>query len=230
MAVGAALAGDEAQQQALVHADGLGRSQILGHEDAGLSTLQAGVVHALQDVQHGLCDIDDVRTAGLQIRVIHGGEHSSLIIAGSLDGVLGALVLAVDDLLDGVHKVVIFQHHGMDVEHLGDILAGFCQSLLVQSGLLLDGLLLGVLKAGHLCSGICYIGGGNGGVFFLVDLELTDGDAIQDALTGAYLHCTFSFFTGRAAFARLLKKSPRSLPARASLISAADQTFSVRNF
>ena len=124
-------------------------------------------------------------------------------------------MLAVDDLLDGVHKVVIFQHHGMDVEHLGDILAGFCQSLLIQSGLLLDGFLLGVLKTGYLCSGICHFCGGNGGVFFLVDLELADGDAIQDALTGAYLHCTFSFFTGRAAFARLLKKalavSPRGL-------------------
>ena len=31
---------------------------------------------------------------------------------------------------------------------------------------------------------------GWGSILFLVDLELADGDAIQDALTGAYLHCT----------------------------------------
>ena len=35
------------------------------------------VCHPLQDVQNGLCDIDDICTAGLQIRVIHGGEHRS---------------------------------------------------------------------------------------------------------------------------------------------------------
>ena len=52
------------------------------------------------------------------------------------------LVLAVDDLLDGVHKVVVIQHHGVDVEHLGDVLAGFCQCLFVQGGLLLNGCLL----------------------------------------------------------------------------------------
>ena len=40
----------------------------------------------------------DVHTAGLQIRVIHGCEHGSLIVAGGLDSVLGALVLAVGGL------------------------------------------------------------------------------------------------------------------------------------
>ena len=40
-------------------------------------------------------------------RQVHGREHRSLIVAGGLDGVLGAHLLPVDDLLDGVHKVVV---------------------------------------------------------------------------------------------------------------------------
>ena len=56
---------NEAQQQALVHADRLGRGQVLSHEDAGLSTLQSSIVHALQDVQHGLGNVDDIGAAGL---------------------------------------------------------------------------------------------------------------------------------------------------------------------
>ena len=194
MAVGAALPGDEAQQQALVHADRLGRGQVLGHEDAGLSTLQSSIVHTLQDVEDGLCNVDDVGAAGLQIGVIHGGEDGSLIVAGGLDSVLSALVLAVDDLLDGIHEVVVIQHHGVDVEHLGDVLAGLGQSLLVQSSLLFDGLGAGVLKTGLFSSGVGHFGGRDDGIFFLIDLQLSDGNAIQDAFTGTYLHCNFSLF------------------------------------
>ena len=194
VAVGAALPGDEAQQQALVHADRLGRGQVLGYEDAGLSTLQSSIVHALQNVEDGLCNVDDVGAAGLQIGVIHGGEDGGLIVAGGLDGVLSALALAVDDLLDGVHEVVVIQHHGVDVEHLGDVLAGLGQSLLVQSGLLVDGLGAGVLKTGHFSGGVGHFGGRDDGIFFLIDLQLSDGNAIQDAFTGTYLHCNFSLF------------------------------------
>ena len=194
MAVGAALPGDEAQQQALVHADRLGRGQVLSHEDAGLRPLQSSVVHALQNVEDGLCNVDDVGAAGLQIGVIHGGEDGGLIVAGGLDGVLSALVLAVDDLLDGVHEVVVIQHHGVDVEHLGDVLAGLGQSLLVQSGLLVDGLGAGVLKTGHFSGGVGHFGGRDDGIFFLIDLQLSDGNAIQDASTGTYLHRNFSLF------------------------------------
>ena len=190
VAVGAALTGDKAQQQALIHADGLRRGQILRDQNAGLGALQAGVVHPLQNVQHGLRNVQHIGAAGLQIRVVHGGEHRSLIVACRLDGVLGTLFLAVDDLLDGVHKVVVIQHHGVDVEHLGDVLAGFCQCLFVQGGLLLNGLLAGSFKTLQFCGSICHRGGGNSSILFLVDLELADGDAIQDALTGAYLHCT----------------------------------------
>ena len=223
VAVGAALAGDEAQQQALVHAHRLGRGQILGHQNAGLGALQAGIVHPLQDVQDRLCNVDDVRTAGLQIRVIHGCEHGSLIVAGGLDSVLGALVLAVDDLLDGVHKVVIFQHHGVDVEHFSNVLACFGQCLFVQSSLLLNGFLLGSLKAGHLCSGVGDLCGGDHGVLFLIDLQLADGNAVQNASTGAYLHRSFSFLLIH------FKKAPADHSARA-VASRRDQTFSVRNF
>jgi hypothetical protein len=190
VAVGAALTGDKAQQQALIHTDGLRRGQILRDQNAGLGALQAGVVHPLQNVQHGLRNVQHIGAAGLQIRVVHGGEHRSLIVACRLDGVLGTLFLAVDDLLDGVHKVVVIQHHGVDVEHLGDVLAGFCQCLFVQGGLLLNGLLAGSFKTLQFCGSICHRGGGNSSILFLVDLELADGDAIQDALTGAYLHCT----------------------------------------
>ena len=223
VAVGAALAGDEAQQQAIVHAHRLGRGQILGHQNAGLGALQAGIVHPLQNVQDRLCNVDDVRTAGLQIRVIHGCEHGSLIVAGGLDSVLGALVLAVDDLLDGVHKVVIFQHHGVDVEHFGNVLACFGQCLFVQSSLLLNGFLLGSLKAGHLCSGVGDLCGGDHGVLFLIDLQLADGNAVQNASTGAYLHRSFSFLLIH------FKKAPADHSARA-VASRRDQTFSVRNF
>ena len=193
MAVGAALAGDEAQQQAFIHAHGLGGSQILGYQNAGLGALQGSVVHPLQNVQHGLRNVQHIGAAGLQIRVVHGREHRSLIVAGGLDGVLGAHLLPVDDLLDGVHKVVIIQHHGVDVEHLGDVLAGFCQCLFVQGGLLLNGLLAGSFKTLQFCGSICHRGGGNSGIFFLVDLQLANGDAIEYAFAGAYLHSTFSF-------------------------------------
>ena len=136
-----------------------------------LSTLQSSIVHALQNVEDGLCNVDDVGAAGLQIGVIHGGEYGGLIVAGGLDGVLSALVLAVDDLLDGVHEVVVIQHHGVDVEHLGDVLAGLDQSLLVQSGLLVDGLGAGVLKTGHFSGGVGHFGGRDDGIFFLIDIE-----------------------------------------------------------
>ena len=103
-------------------------------------------------------------------------------------------MLAVDDLLDGVHEVVVIQHHGVDVEHLGDVLAGLGQSLLVQSGLLIDGLGAGVLKTGLFGGGVGHLSGGDNGILFLIDLQLSDGNAIQDAFTGTYLHCNFSLF------------------------------------
>lgn len=65
VAVGAALPGDEAQQQALVHPHRLRGCQILCHQNAGLRALQGGIVHALQDVQHGLGNVDDIGAAGL---------------------------------------------------------------------------------------------------------------------------------------------------------------------
>ena len=211
VAVGAALAGDKAQQQALVHAHGLGGSQILGYQNAGLGALQGSVVHALQNVQHGLCNVQHIGAASLQIRVVHGGKHRSLIVAGGLDGVLGAHLLPVDDLLDGIHKVVVIQHHGVDVEHLGDVLAGFCQCLFVQGGLLLNGLLAGSFKTLQFCGGICHRSGGNRGIFFLVDLQLANGDAIEHAFAGAYLHSTFSFHLqpGHTAPGVLSKKPPQ---------------------
>ena len=63
-------------------------------------------------------------------------------------------MLAVDDLLDGVHEVVVVQHHGVDVEHLGDVLARLGQCLFIQGGLLVDGLGAGRFKAGLLGSGV----------------------------------------------------------------------------
>ena len=211
MAVGTALAGDEAQQQALVHTHGLGGSQILGYQNAGLGALQGSVVHPLQNVQHGLCNVQHISAAGLQIRVVHGREHRSLIVAGGLDGVLGAHLLPVDDLLDGVHKVVVIQHHGVDVEHLGDVLTGFCQCFFVQGGLLLNGLLAGSFKTLQFCGSICHRSGGNRGIFFLVDLQLANGDAIEHAFAGAYLHSSFSFHLqpGHTAPGVLSKKPPQ---------------------
>ena len=213
MAVGAALPGDEAQQQALVHPDSLGGGEVLCHEDARLGALQRRVVHPLQNIEDGLRDVDDIGAAGLQIGVVHSRKDGGLIVSGGLDGILGAAVLAVDDLFDGVHEVVVVQHHGMDVEHLGDVLAGLSQSLLVEGGLLVDGLGAGVLKTGHFSGGVSHFGGRDDGIFFLIDLELADGDAIQDALTGAYLHCIFSLFH---RFHLRNKKPPQAFPARAS--------------
>ena len=61
---------------------------------------------------------------------------------------------------------------------------------------------------------------GNRGIFFLIDLQLANGDAIEHAFAGAYLHSTFSFHlrpgVRRPAFCQ---KSPRSFPARARLLS-----------
>ncbi len=208
----------------LIHAHGLGGSQILGYQNAGFGALQGGIVHPLQDVQDGLCNVDDIRTAGLQIRVIHGSEHRSLIVACRLDGVLGALLLPVDDLLDGVHKVVIIQHHGVDVEHLGDVLAGLCQCLFIQGGLLLNGLGPGLFKACFLCRRVRDLGGGNRGIFFLVDLQLANGDAIEHAFAGAYLHRSLSFVEN------LVRKSPRRVSRKGFVRRFKDQTFSVRNF
>ena len=222
VAVGAALAGDEAQQQALVHPDRLGGGQILGHEDAWLCALQRGVVHALQDIQHGLRDVDDVGAAGLQIRVVHGGEDGGLVVPGGLDGVLGTLVLAVDDLLDGVHEVVVVQHHGMDVEHLGDVLTSLVQRLFVKGGLLVDGLGAGVFEAGFLGGGVGDVGGRDDDVLFLVKLQFANGDPVQDAFTGAYLHRSYLLLISD------VRKSPRRKVPQ-GLWLACPQTFSVRN-
>ena len=216
MAVGAALPGDEAQQQALVQAHRLGGGQVLGHQDGGLGALHAVHVGPLQDVQHGLGDVHHVGAAGLEVGVVHGGKDGGLVGAGGLDGILGAHLLLGDDLPDGVHKVVVLQHHGVDVEHLGDVLAGFGQRFFVKGGLLLDRLLLGVLEAEQLRAGIGHGRGGNGGILLLVDLQLADGNAVQYAFTGAYLHI-FSSFLRRILLpgqgpAALLQKSPRRSP------------------
>ena len=216
VAVGAALPGDEAQQQALVQPDRLGGGQVLGHQDGGLGALHAVHIGALQDVQHGLSDVHHVGAAGLEVGVVHGGKDGGLVGAGGLDRILGAHLLLGDDLPDGVHKVVVLQHHGVDVEHLGDVLAGLGQRLLIEVGLLLDGFLLRVLKPEQLCAGVGHRLGGNGGIFLFIDLQLADGNAVQYAFTGAYLHISRPFSAapccpGRA-LAALLQKSPRRSP------------------
>ena len=218
MAVGAALAGHKAQQQALVQTDGLGGSQILCHQDGGLGALHAVHIGALQDVQHGLGDIHHVGAAGLEIGVIHGSKDSGLVGACGLDGVLCAHLLLGDDLPDGVHKVVILQHHGVDVEHLGDVLASLVQRLLVQGGLLLDGLLLGILKPQQFCAGIGDGLGGNGGVLLLVNFDLADGNTVQNAFASTYLHnCILSPCRQplRTLPDNCVQKSPRRVTARA---------------
>ena len=151
-----------------------------------------------QDIQHGLRDVHDVGAARLEVGVVHRGKDGGLVGARGLHRVLGAHLLLGDDLLDGVDEVVVLQHHGVDVEHLGDVLARFGQGLFVQGGLLLDGLLLRVLKAEQLRAGVGHGGGGNGGVLFLIDLQLADGNAVQYAFTGSYLHI-FSSFLRRSA-------------------------------
>src|SRR5699024_5956433 len=162
-------------------------------QDGGLGALHAVHIGPLQDVQHGLGDVHHVGAAGLEVGVVHGGKDGSLVGAGGLDGILGAHLLLGDDLPDGVHKVVVLQHHGVDVEHLGDVLAGFGRRFFVMGGLLLDRLLLGVLEADQLRAGIGHGRGGNGGILLLVDLQLADGNAVQYAFTGAYLHIFSSF-------------------------------------
>ena len=211
MAVGAALPGDKAQKQALVHPHRLGGGQVLGHQDGGFRALHAVHIGALQDVQHGLGDVHHIGAAGLQIGVVHGGKDGRLVGAGRFDCILCAHLLLGDDLFDGVHKVVILQHHGVDVEHLRDVLACLLQGLLIQGGLLGDRLLLGVLKAQQLRAGVGDGGGGDGGIFFLVDLDLADGNAVQYAFTSAYLHCILILSLQRGPLhgpALPLKKAP----------------------
>jgi hypothetical protein len=210
VAVGAALPGDEAQQQALVHPDRLRGGQVVRHKDTGLGALQAGVVHPLQNVQHGLRDVDDIGAAGLQIGVVHGGKHGGLVVACRLDGILGAAALAVDDLLDGVHEVVIIQHHGVDVEHFGDVLACLGKGFLVQGGLLVDGLGPGVLKTLDLRGGVGHFGRRDGRILFLVEFQLANGNAVQNAFTGTHLHRSFLLITQISCVWE--RKSPRSLP------------------
>ena len=102
-------------------------------------------------------------------------------------------MLAVDDLLDGIHKVIVIQHHGMDVEHLGNVLACLGQCLFIQGSLLVNGFGPGLFKAGFLCRRVRDLSGGDHGIFFLVDLQFADGNAVQDAFTGSYLHRSLSF-------------------------------------
>ena len=61
----------------------------------------------------------------------------------------------------------------------------------------------GLFKAGFLCRRVRDLSGGDHGIFFLVDLQFADGNAVQDAFTGSYLHRSLSFVEN------LVRKSPR---------------------
>ena len=115
-----------------------------------------------------------------------------------------ALACMADKLTESADKILAANQEDME-QAKGKI-----------SDVMLDRLLLGVLKAEQLRAGIGHGRGGNGGILLLVDLQLADGNAVQYAFTGAYLHI-FSSFLRRILLpgqgpAALLQKSPRRSP------------------
>ena len=148
VAVGGAVAGDDAQQFALVQLDRLAGGQIIGHQDDRLIHLHAGGALAGQDIYHPSGDVPDVGGPGLHILVVHGGEGGGKVFSGCGDGGLRCDVLGIQNALNGVQIVLVLQHHLVHFKDGRVVLADLFQRLLVQRAQLFLGALPGLVKAG----------------------------------------------------------------------------------
>ena len=191
MAVGASLAGDHAHKEGLVQTDRLRRSQILRDKDRRLGALHGTRIRAHQEVQGGLLQIVHVRASRLHVGIIHGLEDLSLVVKRDVDCILCGALLVLDDLLDGIHQVVIFHHHSMDLEDSCTVLARSDLCLLTQHILLGDDLLYRFVKTCDLSFRIIDDPLRDLKLRCLIDLDLCNCDSVQNAFTGSYLHILF---------------------------------------
>ena len=73
----------------------------------------------MEELHHPLRRVLDVRGPGLEILVVHLGEHFRKIVPSDGHRVLGVHLLGLHHIADGVIEVLVVQHHGLDIENPG---------------------------------------------------------------------------------------------------------------
>ena len=192
VAVAGAVAGNKAQQFALIKLDGFAGGKIVSHQNSGLIILNASIALTSKDIDHPPGNVFDIRCPGLHIGIFHSGKCGGKVLAGSFGGIFGSDTLRVDHALDGIQIVLVLQHHLVNLEDGGVVLAHFLQSFLIQPRQLLLGFGTSGFKPLPLLVG--RDAGGLVGlhIFFFVNAQRADGNAVQNGFSGCYLHQTHS--------------------------------------
>ena len=160
--VGGAAGGDEAQHLAPVQPGGLTGHQVVSGDDAGGVPAQGLVLLAGEQADYPPGHVQHIGGTLLHIRIVHLGEHLGELFAGLLHRVLRVDVLVPDHAGDGFAIVQVLQHHLVDLEQKGLLLAQLGAGLLIEGAQLLHGPFPGLVEAehlrlsvGHLPAGLC---------------------------------------------------------------------------
>ena len=180
VAVGGTVASNEAQELALVQLDGFTGGQVIGHQDRGLVIHHLRIFQPRENIDHPVGDILYVCGSGLHIGIFHGSKGSGKIFTCGRGGVFRRGPLGINDALHSIQIILVLQHHLVDFEDGGVVLAHLVQSLFIEGGQLLLGPVASSLEAfPFICRGQC--GGLTGLCFILfVNAQRTDGNAIQN--------------------------------------------------
>ena len=87
---------------------------------------------ALEDTHYPLRYILDISGPGLEVLVLHLGEHHGEIVPCGGHRVLRVDLLVLDHVFNGVVEVIVLQHHAVHLEDGGSLLAHLLQRLLIE--------------------------------------------------------------------------------------------------
>ena len=155
MGIGAAPAGDKAQDQGFVQLEGFTGRQVIGADDGRLGKKFRPTPSALgQGIFQLAADGPYIGAPGLHVFIVHGFQHGGKLAACFPDSSFRRHVLFLDQSLDGVTKIRILDHHLMDFKNAGFLFSHLLPGFFLQPLQGLDHMLLGSLEPFQFLLGI----------------------------------------------------------------------------
>ena len=185
MAGGGTLTGHKGQNPLSGQLDGLGRSQILCHQQE-FAVRQLETHIAAENIINTVGHIPNVRGTGIHVLVVHSGKYLREFLAGIQCGNRSSRAI-LDGHIDAVQIVQIFQHQQLDFHNGSLLFADLDLSLFVQSRQLLTGSFQSGFKLCLFHGGIAG-GNGQGALSLAVNNGRADGYAGEYRQTDTFFH------------------------------------------